>query len=79
MNLDPKPVRNYLTTHECVKLIGGLLSGLCEQASIETVKQAVQWWAENQSAWEALAKMKAYYTEHSDKDVLMTFKPSNGE
>lgn len=75
MALDTRPARNDLTSRECAKLIGGLLSSLCDQASIEEVKEAVDWWSQNQTAWDAFRRMKAYYTEHWDADVLMTFDP----
>jgi hypothetical protein len=77
MALDTRPPRNDLTSRECAKLIGGLLGGLCEQASIEDVKQAIDWWSRNESAWNAFRKMKTYYTEHPQVDVLMTFDPKS--
>jgi hypothetical protein len=75
MSLDTRPARNDLTSRECAKLIGGLLASLCEQASIEEVKEAVDSWSRNQTVWDAFRRMKAYYTEHQEVDVLMTFDP----
>ena len=50
--LDEKPARTDLTTRECAKLIGGTIGALCTMADIETVKAAIQWWSENDSAWQ---------------------------
>ncbi len=76
--LDPKPVRCDLTNTECVKLIGGLLSSLCEQTSIETVKEAIDWWSQAKSPWQAFHTMKAYYLAHPDVDILLGFDPKEG-
>jgi len=76
MALDIKPARNDFTSREFAKLIGALLGGLCELGSIDDVKKAVDWWSNNTSAWDTFRKMKAYYTENPDLDVMVTFKPN---
>lgn len=75
MALDTRPARNDLTSRECAKLLGGLLASLSEQALIDDVREAVIWWAENQTAWEAFRRMKEYYIRETELDVLMTFDP----
>ena len=64
-----------LSPRQCAKLLGGLLSSLCEQASLEDVREAVQWWASNQSAWDAIRRMHDYVKEHGEEiDVVMSFR-----
>ncbi len=72
MALDSRPARNDLTSRECAKLIGALLNGLCEQASIDDVKLAVDWWSTNKGAWDAIREMKSIYTQNPEVDVVMT-------
>jgi hypothetical protein len=44
-----------LSSRECAKLIGALLGGLVQQCdNVETVRDAIRWWAETTSAWEVL-------------------------
>lgn len=55
--LSPLPRRTDLTDRECASLIGGLLGAMVENADIESVRNAVRWWAETDQAWEALRVM----------------------
>jgi len=53
--LDPRPARTDLTDRECARIIGGLLGSLLGIASdTDTVRRAVKWWAETDTAWQAL-------------------------
>jgi hypothetical protein len=49
--LDPKPARTDLTDRECTKIIGGILGALCQMTDIETLRNAVKWWAETDELW----------------------------
>ena len=54
MSLSPQAARTDLTDRECAKLLGALIGGLCQQASPQTVRDAVRWWAEADEAWNAM-------------------------
>lgn len=56
--LSSLPARQDLTDRECSKIIGGLLGSLCSMASVETVRDAVKWWAEREDVWTAFRKAK---------------------
>ena len=43
--------REDLTDRECAKLLGSLIGGLAQMASIANVRAAVRWWAETDDAW----------------------------
>lgn len=49
--LNPEPRRCDLSVRECTSILGGSIGGLCQNANVETVRQAVQWWAETDEAW----------------------------
>lgn len=55
--LSPLPRRADLTDRECASLIGGLLGSMVQNADIESVRNAVRWWAETDEAWEGLRVM----------------------
>jgi hypothetical protein len=69
VKLDPRPAREDLTDRECAKLLGGFLGGLIDQADIDAVKRAIDWWSQNESAWTTFRKMKNYCKEHPNVDV----------
>jgi hypothetical protein len=52
--LDTRPVRTDLTDRECSRIIGGLLGCLSTMTDIETLRNAVRWWAETDIAWQGL-------------------------
>jgi hypothetical protein len=51
VRLSPEPARTDLTDRECCKLIGGTLGCLMQMADPDSVRRALQWWAENEQAW----------------------------
>lgn len=53
--LDHRPARTDLTSRECSKIIGALLGGLCQMSSVDTVRDAVDWWSETPEAWEVFS------------------------
>lgn len=55
--LSQAPRRQDLTDRECASLIGGLLGSMVQNADIESVRNAVRWWAETDEAWEGLRVM----------------------
>ena len=56
--LDSRAVRTDLTDRECSKIIGGTLGALCQMAEIETVRKAVEWWAEHGEPWAMFQAIK---------------------
>ncbi|HYX22395.1 MAG TPA: hypothetical protein VFA98_16245 [Thermoanaerobaculia bacterium] len=54
--LSKEPARK-LNDREVAKILGGLLGGLCDMASVEDVKNAVEWWASEDDAWEMFREM----------------------
>lgn len=52
--LDSRPSRTDLTDRECAKILGGLIGSLCLMTTVETVRAAVEHWAENSEAWTAI-------------------------
>lgn len=50
--LSQEPRRCDLTDRECASIIGGLLGSLSQNSNLETVRNTVRWWAENDKAWE---------------------------
>lgn len=63
------PARGDLTSRECAKIIGGLLGSLTGVAAIDDVKCAIDWWSQNESAWNSFRQMKAYFEKNPDVDV----------
>lgn len=57
MPLSKEPARK-LTDREVAKILGSLIGGLCEMASIDDVRNAVAWWAEEDDAWEMFREMQ---------------------
>jgi len=51
VKLNPEPRRVDLTVRELVSIIGGLIGGLCQNATTQNVRDAVQWWAEQDEIW----------------------------
>ena len=72
VTLDSMPSRTDLTSRECAKIIGGLLGSLTGVAAIDDVKCAIDWWSQNESAWNSFRRMKAYFAENPDVDVATT-------
>ena len=67
VKMDERPARSDLTDRECAKIIRGLLGSLslmvCDQ---DTLRRAVQWWAETDDCWrsfEIQAKVRKQYIE----------------
>jgi hypothetical protein len=60
ISLDPRARRCDLTTRELASLLGALISGLCENASVNDVRDAVRWWAETDSAWRGFEQAKTF-------------------
>jgi hypothetical protein len=54
--LSKEPARR-LTDREVAKVLGGLLGGLCDMSSVDDVKNAVEWWAKTDEAWEMFRQM----------------------
>lgn len=52
--LDSRPARTDLTDRECAKILGGLIGSLCLMTNVETVRSAVEHWAEESEAWIAI-------------------------
>jgi len=65
--LDPRPSRN-LTSRECAKILSGLIGSLCQNADIDDVKRAIDWWSQNDTAWVTFRQMKAYCEQNPDVD-----------
>jgi hypothetical protein len=58
--LTTTPAREDLTDRECTKIIGSLIGGLAQMATIEDLRNAVCWWANNDEAWQLIgAQAKA--------------------
>lgn len=55
--LSPAGRRADLTDRECASLIGGLIGALVQNSDVETVRNAVTWWAETDEVWEPLRQM----------------------
>lgn len=55
--LSPEPART-LTDRECVKILGGTIGGLVDMADVETVRNAVRWWAESEDGWTIFAELE---------------------
>ena len=58
--LDPRPARQDLTSRECSKLLGGLIGSLGMMAPLETIREAVRWWAEADGAWREIENFKKF-------------------
>ena len=56
--LDSRSARMDLTDRECTKILGGMLGTLADMTDIETLRNAVRWWAETDAAWQALSEVK---------------------
>jgi hypothetical protein len=55
--LNTAPARTDLTDRECSRIIGGVLGALAGQCeSIESLRNAVRWWAETDAAWDAMRR-----------------------
>ena len=70
--LNPEPSRTDLTMRECTKLIGGALGSISLMAPVETVRDAVRWWAGTDQAWvaiEASVKAQRRITEEIAKQL----------
>jgi hypothetical protein len=46
-----------LTERECASLLGGLIGSLINNSSVETVRNAIRWWAETDEAWEGFQRL----------------------
>ena len=57
--LSKEPRRTDLTDRECCSIIGGVIGGLASCADIESVRNAVRWWAETDEAWMQMKSAKA--------------------
>lgn len=62
--LDTRPIRKDLTDRECCAALGGLLGGLIRLADLESLRNAVRWWAETDEAWKVLEETKATLEQH---------------
>ncbi len=56
--LDSRAARTDLTDRECAKLLGACIGGLVQMASLDDVRRAVRWWAENDEAWMLMSGQK---------------------
>lgn len=54
MPLSTDPARTDLTDRECAKIIGSLIGGLAQMATIEDVRAAIRWWAECDEGWQMM-------------------------
>jgi hypothetical protein len=54
MPLNTKAARIDLTDRECTKLLGALIGGLAQMTDIDTLRNAVRWWADTDVAWQAM-------------------------
>lgn len=72
VKLDPRPTRADMTDRECAKLLGAVIGGLIAQSDIATVRRAVDWWSQNQSAWDAFRKLFDFATTNPDVDIATT-------
>ena len=52
--LSTEPVREF-TDRECCAIVGGLLGGLVRHAGVDTVRNAINWWAATPEAWDAFS------------------------
>lgn len=57
--LHPNPHRTDLTDRECAKLLGGIIGSLCQMTTPETVRAAVEHWAQTDASWEAIKHFNA--------------------
>ena len=63
VHLSLEPARE-LTSRECANMIGATLGGLAQMTSIQTVREAFDWWAQNREAWDLLERVtKAFNTK----------------
>lgn len=49
--LSPKAARTDLTDRECTKFLAGCIGPLLQMSSLEDVRNAVRWLAENEEFW----------------------------
>ena len=58
--LSTKPAREDLTDRELTKIIGSLIGGLAQMTTVDELRNAVRWWADNDDAWQLIdAQAKA--------------------
>lgn len=62
-----EPARTDLTDRECAKLLGGIIGSLCQMTTPETVRAAVQYWAQTDAVWEALKTYSAKVSQMMTK------------
>ena len=58
VKMNDDPARRDLTLRECTKLLGAVIGGLLQLSELETVRDAVRWWAEKDEAWEIAGMLK---------------------
>tara|TARA_Y100000310_G_C20518570_1_gene732467 strand:+ start:832 stop:1074 length:243 start_codon:yes stop_codon:yes gene_type:complete len=46
-----------VTDREIACILGGLIGGLAQHCAIDKVRRAVQWWAENDEAWDEYERL----------------------
>jgi hypothetical protein len=70
--LSEKPSRTDFTDRECSRIIGGVIGAIAGQAeSLESLRNAVKFWAENDYLWEVLRE-----NEKNNAQVgLLAFPP----
>lgn len=57
--LSPLP-RRPLTDRECASILGGLISVLAQNSSVEAARNAVRWWADTDEAWAAIEQAEQF-------------------
>jgi hypothetical protein len=47
-----------LTAVECCAVLGGLIGGLAQLTDLDTVREAIRWWARKDEAWTHLESIQ---------------------
>lgn len=54
------PARSDLSDREVAKVLGGFVTGMLAISDVDSVRNAVRWWAETDAAWEHLSSANAW-------------------
>lgn len=76
--LDKREARTDLTSRECAKLIGGMLSGLAGMARAGEIKLALSWWAQHPEVVDAMFA-HAGQLEAVGEDIAATAEAAQGK